>query len=233
MTAPARLAAATAAAFCLLIVLITAAASAITAAATAPLGGIWHAVAGDPAKTQTIWNADDYVTLIAAAERGAPSPQAAAAITFAATQIGKPYIWGGTGTNNAAAGYDCSGLTQAAYKYAGVDIPRVATAQYSEGGKVELKSLLPGDLTFYGNPAFAHHVAIYLGTVRGVPTVLNAPAPGEVVRLDPLTAGGDLFAATRPAPTVAATPHGDPRMAAGQAAGQATAQAPPLAATGR
>jgi cell wall-associated NlpC family hydrolase len=66
------------------------------------------------------------------------------------------------------------------------------------GEKVELQSLLPGDLVFYGDAAFAHHVAIYLGTIRGVPVVLDAPRPGEVVRLDPLTAGGDLFAATRP-----------------------------------
>ncbi|WP_194925822.1 C40 family peptidase [Catenulispora pinisilvae] len=202
MTAPARLAAAMAAAFLMLIVLISAAASAVTAAVTSPLAGLWHAVTGDPGKTQTMFGASDYMNLIATAEHDAPSPQAAAAIAFAAAQIGRPYIWGGTGTNNPDAGYDCSGLTQAAYKYARVDIPRVATAQYEAGSKVELQSLEPGDLAFYGDPSFAHHVAIYLGTVHGIPAVLNAPAPGEVVRLDPLTAGGDLFAATRPAPPV-------------------------------
>lgn len=200
MTAPARLAAATAAAFLMLIILISAAASAITAAVTSPLAGLWHAVTGDPGNTQTVFGAADYMNLIATAEHDAPSPQAAAAIAFAAAQIGRPYIWGGNGTNNPLKGYDCSGLTQAAYRYAGVDIPRVATAQYEADRKVELESLEPGDLAFYGNPGFAHHVAIYLGTIRGTPAVLDAPRPGEVVRLDPLTAGGDLFAATRPAP---------------------------------
>ncbi|MEY9930211.1 cell wall-associated NlpC family hydrolase [Catenulispora sp. GP43] len=198
MTAPARLAAATAAAFTLLIVLISAAAAAVTSAITSPLTSVWHAVSGDPERVQTSFSAADYVQLIATAEHAAPSPQAAAAIAFAVAQIGRPYVWGGTGVNNAAAGYDCSGLTQAAYKYAGVDIPRVATAQYRAGVKVELRSLRSGDLAFYGNPGFAHHVAIYLGTLRGVPTALDAPRPGAVVRLDPLLAGGDLFAATRP-----------------------------------
>ncbi|MEY9859785.1 cell wall-associated NlpC family hydrolase [Catenulispora sp. GAS73] len=154
---------------------------------------------GDPVRTQAVFTADDYVGLIAAAEHNAPSRQAAAAIAFAAAQIGRPYVWGGTGTNNSYAGYDCSGLTQASYKYAGVDIPRVATAQYEAGNRVDLKSLLPGDLTFYGTPTFAHHVAIYLGDIDGKPTVLDAPRPGAVVRLDPLNAGGDLFAAARPA----------------------------------
>lgn len=200
MTAPARLAAAMAAAFLMLIILISAAASAITAAITSPLTGLWHTVTGDPGNTETVFSATDYINLISTAEHDARSPQAAAAIAFAAAQIGRPYIWGGTGTNNSLRGYDCSGLTQAAYRYAGIDIPRVATAQYEASRKVELESLEPGDLAFYGNPGFAHHVAIYLGTVRGIPAVLDAPRPGQVVRLDPLTAGGDFFAATRPAP---------------------------------
>lgn len=200
MTVPARLAAATAAAFAFLTVLISAAASAVTAVLTSPVAAVWHAVSSDSVHTQTSFGAADYLTLIATAEHDAPSPQAAAAIAFAAAQIGHPYVWGGTGVNNTVAGYDCSGLTQAAYRYAGVDIPRVATAQYRAGGKVDLERLLPGDLAFYGNPSFAHHVAIYLGTVHGTPAVLDAPAPGKVVRLDPLLAGGDLFAATRPTP---------------------------------
>jgi cell wall-associated NlpC family hydrolase len=200
VTLPARLAAATAAAFCFLTVLIAAAAFAVTAAITSPLSAVWHAVTGDPAKTQTLFNTADYLNLIAKAEHDAPSPQAAAAIAFAAAQIGRPYIWGGSGTDNPDAGYDCSGLTQAAYRYAGVSIPRVATDQYKAEAKVGLESLLPGDLVFYGNSGFAHHVAIYLGVVRGTLAVLDAPAPGEVVRLDPLTAGGDLFAVGRPVP---------------------------------
>jgi len=53
-------------------------------------------------------------------------------------------------------------------------------------------------LVFYGSPTFAHHVAIYLGALDGAGVVLDAPRPGEVIRLDPLAAG-DLLAATAPA----------------------------------
>lgn len=213
MTAPFRVATAAAAAFVFLVVLIAASASAVTAAITSPWTGLWRTVTADPASTETLWPARDYIDLIVKAEHDAPTPQAAAAIAFAAAQIGRPYIWGGTGTNNPSAGYDCSGLTQAAYRYARVDIPRVATAQYSEGVKVDLKSLLPGDLAFYGNVSFAHHVAIYLGQLRGAGVVLDAPAPGKVVRFDPLLAGGDLFAATRPAGPLTAPPRIPPAVA--------------------
>jgi len=51
-------------------------------------------VHGDPVRTQAEFTADDHLGLIAAAEHNAPSQQAAAAIAFAAAQIGRPYVWG-------------------------------------------------------------------------------------------------------------------------------------------
>lgn len=51
------------------------------------------------------------------------------AIAFARAQIGKPYVWGATGPGS----YDCSGLTQAAWKAAGVTLPRAPTTRSTPG----------------------------------------------------------------------------------------------------
>ena len=82
----------------------------------------------------------------------APNQAAAAAIVFARTRIGTPYEWGGTGTPGH--GYDCSGLTQAAYAAARIPIPRVAQDQYNAGPRLPAGApLLPGDLLFFAEEA--------------------------------------------------------------------------------
>jgi peptidoglycan DL-endopeptidase CwlO len=73
----------------------------------------------------------------------APSNAAAAAIAYARAQIGKPYVWGGTGPD----GYDCSGLVMEAYAAAGVSLPRTSDEQWNAGPQVS--SPQPGDLVFF------------------------------------------------------------------------------------
>jgi len=51
-----------------------------------------------------------------------PSGVVRTAMTFAMGEVGKPYLWGGTGPN----AYDCSGLMLRAFQAAGVNLPRVA-----------------------------------------------------------------------------------------------------------
>lgn len=194
MSLPSRIAAACAAFLLVLVVLVAAAASAVTAVATRPFAALWHAVVGDSQHLEHQFSAREYVALVASAEEHAPNHAAASAVAFAVRRIGIPYVWGGTGP----AGYDCSGLVQAAYAAAGIGIPRTATEQMENGPAESLSRLRPGDLVFYGSPAFAHHVAIYLGTLDGRGVVLDAPRPGEKIRLDPLAAS-DLLAATSPA----------------------------------
>lgn len=100
------------------------------------------------------------------------------AIAFARKQLGKPYRWGAEGPNR----YDCSGLTMAAWRKAGVKIPRVTYAQYRKvRRKVKLKDLKPGDLVFFRGRG---HVGIYVGRGR----YLHAPHAGAKVRIDKLTA---------------------------------------------
>lgn len=96
--------------------------------------------------------------------------QADTAIAFARSQIGKPYVWGGTGPN----GWDCSGLVQAAYKAAGINLPRVTQAMILTGTGVSQANLMPGDLVF---PDIGH-VQIY--TNNG--NVVEAPSAGHNVR---------------------------------------------------
>lgn len=93
-------------------------------------------------------------------------------LAFARAQIGKPYVWGATGP----ASYDCSGLTQAAWKAAGVDIPRTTWDQVKTGTRVATADLRPGDLVFFYDDI--SHVGIY----KGDGMMIHAPKPGANVR---------------------------------------------------
>jgi cell wall-associated NlpC family hydrolase len=126
-----------------------------------------------------------------------PGAAAQVAIDFALAQIGLPYLWGGDGPQAGDAGFDCSGLTHAAFAAAGVALPRTAHTQYHRGPHVAPGSpLLPGDLVFYGVPSRVHHVGLYLGGGR----MVNAPRFGKPVQIAPHRwPGDDYLGATRPA----------------------------------
>lgn len=134
----------------------------------------------------------------------APNPQAATALAYARAQVGLPYVWGGNGPEHGDAGFDCSGLTQAAYARAGIPLPRIAQQQYVAGPPLPAgQKPLPGDLLFYGTTSHIHHVGIYTGNDR----MINAPAPGERVREEPYRyPGDDYLAATRPTLHIRPTP---------------------------
>ncbi len=120
------------------------------------------------------------------------------AVDWALAQVGTPYVWGG---ETPGVGFDCSGLTQAAYKAAGIAIPRVAQDQY------DAEPLQPGDLVFFGTSDSAvDHVGLYVGTEGGQAVMVDAPYTGADVRVEPFptTIGapfGDLsyLGATMPA----------------------------------
>lgn len=84
----------------------------------------------------------------------APNGVAADAVRHALTQLGVPYVWGGT---TPGVGLDCSGLTQWAYREAGLDLPRLAQEQ-DLGTAVSAGALLPGDLAVWDG-----HVAMVVG----------------------------------------------------------------------
>jgi cell wall-associated NlpC family hydrolase len=81
----------------------------------------------------------------------------AAVANFAISKVGGPYVWGGNGPT----GYDCSGLTRAAYLSVGVSLPHSSSGQFGYGVPVSLSELLPGDLVFYYSGI--SHVGVYVG----------------------------------------------------------------------
>jgi len=125
----------------------------------------------------------------------APSAVAAIAVSFALDQLGTPYKWGG---ESPGVGFDCSGLTQAAYAAAGVVIPRTSEAQWTTLPHVPLADLLPGDLIFFEpgefEPGLPGHVGIYLGHHE----MVDAPHAGAVVRIEDLARWPAPMGAARP-----------------------------------
>lgn len=124
------------------------------------------------------------------------SEVAGVALAFARSQLGKPYLWGATGPD----AYDCSGLTGAAYRAAGIELPRTSRQQWYAGPHVGLGQLEPGDLLFWGydvtDPATIHHVAIYAGQ----DLMVAAPHAGDVVKVQPVYLDGYLGAVRPGAP---------------------------------
>ncbi|GAA3728791.1 NlpC/P60 family protein [Streptomyces tremellae] len=125
-----------------------------------------------------------------------PTQQAAGAIDFAQGKLGTPYLWGGNGTPEQGGRFDCSGLTQAAYRAVGVELPRVANDQYNAGPHPSRGELLPGDLVFFSNDLSnsraIHHVGIYVGGGY----MIDAPHTGAKIRFDKIDSP-DYFGATR------------------------------------
>jgi cell wall-associated NlpC family hydrolase len=117
-----------------------------------------------------------------------PTPGAARAVAFAIGQQGKPYRWGAEGPD----AYDCSGLTWAAWRAAGVAIPRTAAGQLAGFPRVRGR-LRPGDLLIYAsNGPSRRHVAMVVGRGR----MVEALGRGIPIRLTSIRLG--YLGAVRP-----------------------------------
>ncbi|MDQ0947967.1 cell wall-associated NlpC family hydrolase [Streptomyces phaeochromogenes] len=117
--------------------------------------------------------------------------KAATAVEFARGQIGKPCVWGAMGPGS----YDCSSLTQAAWKAAGVALPRTVNDQATAGMAVPLSDIRLGDLIlFHGHVG---HVGIYSG--NGM--MVHAPSPGAAIREESIHWAGEpaIHSVIRPA----------------------------------
>jgi cell wall-associated NlpC family hydrolase len=136
----------------------------------------------------------------------------ATVLARAKTGLGLPYCWaGGTptgptpgsattgpdpgpgglspGCDAAHPGYDCSGLAQFAFAGVGIQLPHLASAQYTAAGGVQvpLSQIQPGDLVFYSSDATVpgiHHVAIVYASGQ----IIEAQQDGVPVHIRPWTA---------------------------------------------
>lgn len=115
---------------------------------------------------------------VKAAPKKSVTTQAAMAVAYVTMKLGKPYVYGAEGPN----AFDCSGLTQAAWKAAGVSIPRTSEAQLSHLTRVSPGSVRPGDIVVYKGGG---HVGLYIGGGR----IIEAPRPGASVRTAPWRSG--------------------------------------------
>ncbi|MEU8571651.1 C40 family peptidase [Streptomyces pathocidini] len=111
----------------------------------------------------------------AAGEAHAASP-GFKALHVAAAKRGAPYRWGATGPRS----FDCSGLTQYAFKAVGKKLPRTAAQQYNKTRRVRAAHRKPGDLVFFGYGRGIYHVGIYAGRGR----MWHSPKTGSTVRLE-------------------------------------------------
>jgi cell wall-associated NlpC family hydrolase len=116
------------------------------------------------------------LTTPGAATAEAPNSRAAAAVSYAYAKLGSPYVWGATGPD----AFDCSGLIQAAYRSAGISLPRTTYAQIDAGRRVSRSELLPGDLVFFYSGI--SHVGLYIGNGQ----MIHAPNPSAPVRVAPI-----------------------------------------------
>ena len=112
-----------------------------------------------------------------AATAAARRDAVAAAVGYARAQLGKPYLWGGTGPG----AFDCSGLVMTAYRHAGIRLPRTTWQQWATGPRVAHPR--PGDLVFFAGSDGTSGAPGHVGLVTGRHTMIEAYAAGYPVRV--------------------------------------------------
>jgi len=96
------------------------------------------------------------------------------AVQYALAQVGDSYVAAAAGPS----AFDCSGLTMAAYRQAGISLPHLSYAQFDTTRHVPVSEIQSGDLVFYFGSG-AHHVGIYVGNGK----MVSASNPSAGVQL--------------------------------------------------
>jgi cell wall-associated NlpC family hydrolase len=118
----------------------------------------------------------------------APTQAVAAAISFAEQQLGKPYLWGGTGPD----AFDCSGLVMMAYRAAGISIARTSQDQWATETRVPASQVQPGDLVFFAGSDGTVTDPGHVGLVIGDGKMIEAYATGFPIRVSSYAGRGAI-----------------------------------------
>jgi cell wall-associated NlpC family hydrolase len=152
-------------------------------------GGNFSVVSADLPSSSTVAGCATTAGSVSAV--AAPNEAVATAISYAEDQIGKPYLFGGTGPD----AFDCSGRVMTAYRAAGIDIARTSQQQWVTEARVPASQVQPGDLVFFagsdGTTTAPGHVGLVIGNGR----MVEAYATGFPIRIStygqPSSAPGD------------------------------------------
>lgn len=113
-------------------------------------------------------------------------------VNYALQFVGNKYVYGGTDPVNGA---DCSGFVMTVFKHFGYTLLRVADDQmhgptdyyiklgYTKAVTVDIDSIQPGDLLFYGSGDYASHVALYMGNGQIVHASNSQPYPKGDIKI--------------------------------------------------
>jgi len=134
----------------------------------------------------------------------APTQAVATAISYAEQQLGKPYLWGGTGPD----AFDCSGLVMMAYRAGGISIARTSQAQWVSETRVPASQVQPGDLVFFAGADGTVTDPGHVGLVIGNGKMIEAYATGFPIRVSSYQNRGAI-GFTEPWANASANPNGN------------------------
>jgi len=151
--------------------------------------GMWNEVNQAGSSTFQEWSEKGGKILVEKATQLYENETRLKVVEFATIEWHKPYLYGGEGPNS----WDCSALVQAAYRDAGIEIPRTATEQWQEAGRIleRGEECLPGDLVFFTlNKATSDHV----GMIIFQPDVfIEASGIAGLVRASSLSSNSGIY----------------------------------------
>jgi cell wall-associated NlpC family hydrolase len=133
------------------------------------------------------------------------SGAAKAAVGWAETQLGVPYLWGG---EDPGVGFDCSGLMQWGYDKAGVKIPRTSQQQWAALGRshsVPLDQVQAGDLIFTAGSDGTFDAPGHVAMMVNNRTLIQAEETGTNIMFTPYNPKQWDHAARPTGPGVAGT----------------------------